>query len=110
MEHRRVALRRLRGVLPSLPFPDKSGGPPIHSRTILKPPRARHVYRSIAAQNSVAVCYSHSSLSRAGHRRCGTGSGNASAIIASTVAIALTRLESLVGAAAGKRLTYADLI
>jgi hypothetical protein len=84
-----VALRRLRRILASLPFPDKSGSPPIHSRTILKPPRARRVYRSIAAQNSVAVCHSHSSHSRAGHRLCGAGSGNASAIIASTVAIAL---------------------
>jgi hypothetical protein len=88
MKHR-GSIASVLSDLASLPFPDKSGRPPIHSRTILKPPRARHVYRSIAAQNSVAVCHSHSSHSRAGHRLCGAGSGNASAIIASTVAIAL---------------------
>jgi hypothetical protein len=37
----------------------------------------------------MAVSHSDSSLSRAGHRRCGVDSGKASAIIASTVAIAL---------------------
>jgi hypothetical protein len=37
----------------------------------------------------MAVSHSDSSLSRAGLRRCGAGSGKASAIIASTVAIAL---------------------
>jgi hypothetical protein len=52
-----VALRRLRRILASWPLPDKSGGPPIHSRTILKPPRARNVYRSIAAQNSVGTYF-----------------------------------------------------
>jgi hypothetical protein len=84
-----VALRRLRRILASLPFPTNPADRQFHSRAILNPPRARHAYRSIVAQNSVADCHSHSSHSRAGHRLCGAGSGNASAIIASTVAIAL---------------------
>lgn len=37
----------------------------------------------------MAISHSDSSLSRAGRWRCGTGSGKASAIIASAVAIAL---------------------
>jgi hypothetical protein len=44
---------------------------------------------AVVSEPRAAVSNSHSSLSRAGHRLCGASSGKASAIIASTVAIAL---------------------
>jgi hypothetical protein len=61
--------------------------------TVVGLKRARHAcrHRLTAGKPCLEIAFEAcgGAVSRAGHRRCGTDSGNASAIIASTVAIAL---------------------